>query len=389
MPPQIGNMGKRLTSLEAFRAGLDSWVHVSVGGSLDLLPLKVPSLSMCPVELAGELAFVTGEFADKVRTYPIIFFRADKVLIHPNGLPEVCSGIFRPVMRSEKFLKIVEPSILAQNEVCSSDRLKDLSNLSGSFLIGPLETENYCHWVTEGLPKLLLYKEIFGHFPDRLIIPGKPKAFHAASLALLGAESEVRYLRGRRLHAGQVWFCTSLARSVSEFHPVIFDLLGRIPCRGFGRDSVRVFVSRKSARFRRILNENELLSALRPLGFQFVSLEELSFSEQVNLFRSAEVVIGPHGAGLANLVFSDNCLFVMEIFSPGFSASSAFAHICRHKSISYFGTVGSRAVEYTDPNGPASALGNRDFWVDVKRVSVLARRLIVEAGLRCEPASSV
>ena len=44
-----------------------------------------------------------------------------------------------------------------------------------------------------------------------------------------------------------------------------------------------------------------------------VMLEKLNFGEQVQLFGSAEVVIGQHGAGLVNTLFATRGSFVLEL----------------------------------------------------------------------------
>ena len=51
------------------------------------------------------------------------------------------------------------------------------------------------------------------------------------------------------------------------------------------------------------MNEDECASVLTRHGFRFVHPETLSFDEETKLFASAEIVVGLHGAGLANLLF--------------------------------------------------------------------------------------
>ncbi len=48
-------------------------------------------------------------------------------------------------------------------------------------------------------------------------------------------------------------------------------------------------------------------------GLKVLCLEDLSVSQQVNLFNNADCVIGTHGAGLANLVFSRSSAHIIEI----------------------------------------------------------------------------
>jgi len=76
----------------------------------------------------------------------------------------------------------------------------------------------------------------------------------------------------------------------------------------------RIYVSRRQATHRRILNEAELIASLRALGFVVVALETLSLAEQYKLFATAEVVVAPHGAGLTNLIHAPAGCSLVELF---------------------------------------------------------------------------
>jgi capsular polysaccharide biosynthesis protein len=65
----------------------------------------------------------------------------------------------------------------------------------------------------------------------------------------------------------------------------------------------RIYLSRANARYRKVVNDLEFISFLEKYGFSCCSNRNLSFVDQVELFRNVEVVIAPHGAGLSNLVF--------------------------------------------------------------------------------------
>ena len=69
---------------------------------------------------------------------------------------------------------------------------------------------------------------------------------------------------------------------------------------------------------RSIPNHDALAKALnstvrRSFEFQNVQLENLSFVEQIRLFDSAAVVIGQHGAGLANTLWMQPASAVIEL----------------------------------------------------------------------------
>lgn len=75
----------------------------------------------------------------------------------------------------------------------------------------------------------------------------------------------------------------------------------------------RLYLSRGSAPGRRVVNEEELVARLVDHGFEAVQPDELSFSEQVHLFASAEAVVGPHGAALTSVIFGDQ-IKVVELY---------------------------------------------------------------------------
>lgn len=80
----------------------------------------------------------------------------------------------------------------------------------------------------------------------------------------------------------------------------------------------KIYISRASASARRMVNEKELEAALSEAGFTIMTLEGRSFQEQVALFSRAKVVVGPHGSGLANVIFAPAGCSVMELTAFGF-----------------------------------------------------------------------
>ncbi len=90
---------------------------------------------------------------------------------------------------------------------------------------------------------------------------------------------------------------------------------------------------------RSIKNHQELKiairSALKPeFHFQNIQLEEMNFSEQIQCFDSAIMVIGQHGAGLSNIIWMKQSSTVVEI---GFESKDHFrilSKVMRHTYIS-------------------------------------------------------
>ncbi len=80
---------------------------------------------------------------------------------------------------------------------------------------------------------------------------------------------------------------------------------------------LRIYVSRGANHLtRRVTNEADVMAALRPHGFVKVRNEDRSVREQAEMFSSAEIVVGAHGAGLANVAFCSPGATVIELVSP-------------------------------------------------------------------------
>lgn len=68
----------------------------------------------------------------------------------------------------------------------------------------------------------------------------------------------------------------------------------------------RIYISREKAHRRKPINEDALNEVLDKYEFERICLEDFSILEQLTIIYNAEIVIGLHGAGLAN------CLMMQE-----------------------------------------------------------------------------
>ena len=87
----------------------------------------------------------------------------------------------------------------------------------------------------------------------------------------------------------------------------------------------RLFISRQEADHRRFTNNAEIVAALVAEGFAIMQLEKLDFWDQVAYFAAARIVVGPHGAGLANILFNPGTATLVEIH-PDPLPMQLFAH---------------------------------------------------------------
>ena len=124
-----------------------------------------------------------------------------------------------------------------------------------------------------------------------------------------------------------------------------------------------IYISRKKASKRNVINEEELVTFLESCGFGTVILENLSFLEQVALFSQAKVIVAPHGAGLTNLVFCSPGTKVIEIIPPSIELV-LYQLICHHCNLKYYYVISD------EPNDSSKLRPNcRDIIVNLNRLS--------------------
>jgi hypothetical protein len=77
----------------------------------------------------------------------------------------------------------------------------------------------------------------------------------------------------------------------------------------------RVYLSRRRSD-RSFTNEADIEALMSERGFTVIYSEDLELEEEISLFEQVDVIIGPHGAGLCNLVWIKPGTRVIEIMSP-------------------------------------------------------------------------
>ena len=66
----------------------------------------------------------------------------------------------------------------------------------------------------------------------------------------------------------------------------------------------RIFL-RRGPTYRKLLNEADVEKMLEDYGFETINLSEMSIEEQIGLFLQVDVVVGPSGAGMTNMIWCE------------------------------------------------------------------------------------
>jgi hypothetical protein len=228
----------------------------------------------------------------------------------------------------------------------------------------------YYHWLFQLLPRFELIRraQIDVTKIDYFVVNSKKHRFQCESLKALDIEqhkiiesSSVRSIRASTLIVPSVPLWSGC------FAPWMCDFLRRtfVPSQGSVTLSTRrLYISRRNAGYRRVLNEREVIRLLNQFGFEEVHFESLSMHEQAIAMLSAEAVIAPHGGGLSNLVFCRPATKVIEIFSPELVAGY-FWKLSNHLGLDYYYLLGKGQSAVSDPNYSQTWNSRSDIVVDL------------------------
>jgi hypothetical protein len=176
---------------------------------------------------------------------------------------------------------------------------------------------NFFHWMMECLPRLAVLEKYIKLF-DGIIIPGESRPFHHESLLALGIDNKCLFEASTRSHLKvEHLFTTDYSardNPPSWLHEWYKEKFIQ-PLAVKVKPGRKVYISRADAMRRKASNCDELEKMVSALGFEVVTLSQLSFIEQAKVFHTSDFIVGEHGAGLTNLVFCRKGTKVIEILN--------------------------------------------------------------------------
>lgn len=226
-------------------------------------------------------------------------------IAHPERVP---IEVFPEIMRSREHIHFMDRYKRLRRKLIQ-ENLDRAPDYECGYLFGSIGWQNYYHTIVDHAVRYAEFQAA-GQIPEEafIILPQTPNRYQTAILDILNIAPD------RRVFADNG--CIKLARLIvpsmrrhgravtrSGLDAFRLQALRKVPIKS-DHGPRRVYLSRKDAEMRRVLNEPEVEVLLRMHGFESVQTEHMSVPEQVELFSKAEIIVGPHGAGLTNAVFA-------------------------------------------------------------------------------------
>jgi capsular polysaccharide biosynthesis protein len=295
-------------------------------------------------------SFARVEVTSAIRNYTLenVVLDTRTLLLFQNGyaLPE--TAYFEPAEASRHLSARVDPMPVSDSE----DLIFGYNNAH----LG------YQHWLTQCIPAIDWSLQQPRTRDVRLLLPPL-EAWQEDFLDILGYSAIPRLTLkpGTHYHLPKVEFSdflngtTSFGISLSLLDTAK-RILQAVPISG--STAKVLYVPGLSSYYGPIRNENQVMDLLRSRGVHIVS-RDLGTADRINLFRQADVVIGPLGQGLTDVLFCQPNALLWE-WMPRHHQNASFNRLAQAAQVDYWGDLFECA---DDPQTPG------EWEVDVAAVA--------------------
>ena len=201
-----------------------------------------------------------------------------------------------------------------------------------SLLSGGAARNNFTHWFTDIVPRIILFKKKFNLKKiDKFYVPSVKFKFQVESLNLLNikpsqliSSESIKHIHAKKIYytshpchfypsKAQKWSLISLrklylSKKLKRNKKFKYIYIDRDQLKLIDKDNLKKYAS-----WRVLLNEDEIRTYLKSTGFKIIKPENFSFKEQINIFNSAEVIVSLYGAAMMMITFCNSNAKILEI----------------------------------------------------------------------------
>lgn len=269
--------------------------------------------------------------------------------IHNNAIVDGASFQLRNFVNSN----IKNNKVLTQG---TPRILKKIPGFTLSILTGGGGNNNYWHWLFDVLPRIGLVEKKFSLKSfNHVLVPNNQYKFQIETLKILKIyHKSLPSKKYKHIYSDSVITTTHPWQHSNSAHKDI----GNIPkwvsvwlrkkfinYKSKKKFFKKIYIDRSDSELdrsnnRQIVNEHEIKKILKEKKFQFIKLSEYSFKDQIAIFNDAKIIVGNHGAGFANIVFSKKKTIIIEFIDK--NTPTTFKKISKDLNLNYKFIKGKR-----------------------------------------------
>jgi capsular polysaccharide biosynthesis protein len=270
----------------------------------------------------------------------------------------------------EKYQQLVDEAAyyytMAHND---PDKLIELDDDNTYLVVHHPWSANYWHWMSEAILRVWLVREnaknliivLPQHFKNTEFIISSLMPFEFKDIYYIPADKSLLI---RNLCLPQIKpICDSYDRNAlfairkHYFASVMNEKTNNVNL------GDKVYISRKKALRRKVINEEKVVGLLEKFGFVCVTTEDYSFHEEIILFSHVRYLISIHGSGLTNMLFMKEGSSILELHKKLTNSndwhSFAFWYLADSLNFAYYHQI-------CNPVDPRSSIFDADYNIDLE-----------------------
>lgn len=322
----LESIGKHASSKEEMLASNEDCVWTAFA------PCKVEA------ELAPRLRVAKGvvngdEFARMLKTVPydaapLQFGRFHNCVAHPIAVALVTRNnqVIAETMRIYRYVRpwVTDLQYLVEDDSGLHLKAETATEIDADVIIPMHYSQAFGHVIFDVVPQLLAFRDEIVGERLRVVLSTKAPKWLIRMLSVWGFLPHHFLILDAANTAAYRFRSAIVSNALTTFttffpHPKTADLMSRTlvsPPSVQDYPVRRIYLGRSSETAnsgRTITNETELRAALVKRGFKIIDPATLAYSDQIDLFTDAEIIVGAHGSAFANLMWSKEGTVVFDL----------------------------------------------------------------------------
>ena len=191
-------------------------------------------------------------------------------------------------------------------------RATKVNNIDSGVWIINNKSENYFHWMTESLTRVLSFQKL--NKESKVLLPEKFTRFEFVlkTIDMLGIDYQI-YPNDSLVRVNNLYLTSHTAPAGNYNSKIILELHSKLNNGAKSVSGKRLWLSRKFSDRRYLSNEDELIPILKEYDVEIIYPEHFTYSQQIEMFRKAEFIGGVAGAALVNMLYMEMNKKVLEL----------------------------------------------------------------------------